>query len=261
MTPADGADAPIRRSLQRERFALLEQVRTTLEGPMVVLAAIWLVLIVVEFAAGGLPPTLEVAVWAIWIVFIVDFVVELVIAPDKLGYLRANWLTLLSLVLPAFRVLRVFGTLRALRAVRVVRSVGLLRLATSLNRGLAALRHTARRRGVGYVVAATGLVIVVGAAGMAFFESPASLVGEGHPADAALQDYGDALWWTAYAMTTGATSQPVTPEGRLLGWLLSVYGLAVFGYLTAILASHFVESDRGTRAVSSGAPGPASGSR
>jgi hypothetical protein len=29
----------------------------------------------------------------------------------------------------------------------------------------------------------------------------------------------------------------------MFGWLLSVYGLAVFGYLTAILASHFVGQD------------------
>jgi hypothetical protein len=31
---------------------------------------------------------------------------------------------------------------------------------------------------------------------------------------------------------------PSRGEGRLLGWLLSLYGLGVFGYLTATLASH-----------------------
>jgi voltage-gated potassium channel len=99
---------------------------------------------------------------------------------------------------------------------------------------------------VPYVIAATAIVIAVGAAGMAWFESPAARA-ELDPVDgtASFADYGDALWWTAYTMTTGAPSQPATAEGRLLGWLLSLYGLAIFGYLTATLASHFVDRDRG----------------
>ena len=37
-----------------------------------------------------------------------------------------------------------------------------------------------------------------------------------------------------------------TGEGKILGWLLSLFGLGVFGYLTASLASHFIERDRRT---------------
>jgi voltage-gated potassium channel len=55
--------------------------------------------------------------------------------------------------------------------------------------------------------------------------------------------FADAFWWTAYAMSTGAPSVPQSGEGRLLGWVLSLYGLAVFGYLTATLASHFIGRD------------------
>ncbi len=76
-------------------------------------------------------------------------------------------------------------------------------------------------------------------------ESPAAFGAEATSGPSApIRDYGDAVWWTAYAMTTGATSQPVTGEGKLLGWLLSLYGLAVFGYLTATLASHFIGRER-----------------
>lgn len=52
------------------------------------------------------------------------------------------------------------------------------------------------------------------------------------------------MWWTAYAMTSGPPVQPSSLEGRILGLLLSVYGLAVLGYLTATLASHFIGQDR-----------------
>jgi voltage-gated potassium channel len=86
--------------------------------------------------------------------------------------------------------------------------------------------------------------MLVGSAGMASFESPRALSEQGLAGSNALTDFGDALWWTAYAMTTGAPTTPASGEGRLLGWLLSLYGLAVFGYLTAILASHFIGRDR-----------------
>ena len=229
--------------LDQERESLLEQVHAALDGPMLVLSVAWIALLVAEFVGDGLPPSLDAAVWVIWAIFVLNFAIEFTIAPAKGRYLRSHWLTAVSLVLPAFRILRVARALRVLRAARVVRGVGLLRLLTSINRGMASLRATAARRGLGYVIAATGIVMVVGAAGMAYFESPASLSSEraqGTP----LRDYGEAFWWTAYAMTTGAPSQPATGEGKLLGWLMSLYGLGIFGYLTATLASHFIERDR-----------------
>lgn len=232
--------------LHDERLSLLEQVHGALEGVMVLLSAAWIGLVVVEFAGDGLSPSLDAAVWVIWAIFLIDFLVEFGIAPRKRHYLRSHWLTVVSLVLPAFRVLRVASALRFLRAARVARSVGLLRLITTINRGLASLRATAARRGVGYVIAATALVMVVGAAGMAFVESPGSLSARGPEGTATspLADYGEAFWWTAYSMTTGPPREPETGEGKLLGWVLSLYGLAIFGYLTATLASHFIERDR-----------------
>jgi voltage-gated potassium channel len=246
--PEDGARAlgpADAGSLDDERQSLLEQIDGALNGVMVLLSAVWIALVVVELVGDGLPRSLEVVVWVIWAIFIGDFLLEFTIAPVKSHYLRTHWLTALSLVLPAFRILRLASALRLLRAGRVVRGVGLLRVLTSINRGLASLRTTAARRGVGYVITATALVMVVGSAGMAFFESGASLAGSPVLSESSgIRDYGDAFWWTAYAMTTGAPATPATGEGRVLGWLLSMFGLGVFGYLTATLASHFIERDR-----------------
>lgn len=242
------ADRPPRRTtaLERERQTLLDHVHAGLDSVMVVLSLAWLALLVADLVSGGLPRSLDLAFWVIWGLFILDFALEFSIAPSKRTYLRTHWLTAVSLTLPALRVVRAFAALRVLRGARVIRSTGLLRILTSLNRGLASLRATAARRGVGYLLAATALVITVGAAGMASFESQASLDREGVNDGQPLDGFADALWWTAYAMTTGATHQPSTPEGRMLGWLLSLYGLAVFGYLTATLASHFVGRERET---------------
>jgi voltage-gated potassium channel len=49
--------------------------------------------------------------------------------------------------------------------------------------------------------------------------------------------------------TMGSDFWPQTAEGRILTFLLSVYAFAIFGYMTATLASFFigreVESDEG----------------
>lgn len=237
---------PVDQAMRRQRWRLLARLHRGLEPLFVVLSAVWIVLVVVELVGGGLSPSVELVVWVIWGLFVGQFALGLLIAPSRGRYLRAQWLTALSLVLPALRIIRLAAVVRLLRVSGVVRSLSLLRVLTSVNRGLGALGRTARRRGVGFVVAATALVLFVGAAGMAYFETPAALVPAGGPTPGSgLGNYADALWWTAYAMTTGAFTQPETGEGRLLGWLLSVYGLAVFGYLTAILASHFVGRDIG----------------
>ena len=251
-TGTDGAQ----RAIRRQRWLLLARFHRALDPVFVALSAIWIGLVVVELAGVILPRSLEIMVWIIWGLFVAEFAVGLLIAPSRGAYVRKRWLTAVSLLLPALRVIRIASLIRLLGASRLARSVGLLRVLTSVNRGLGALGRTARRRGLGYVVGATAIIILVGSAGMAYFETPAVLSGTQLPAadrsggggegaeGSALGAFSDALWWTAYAMTTGATSQPRTGEGRLLGWLLSVYGLVVFGYLTAILASHFVERDR-----------------
>ena len=62
-----------------------------------------------------------------------------------------------------------------------------------------------------------------------------------------LADYGAALWWTAMLVTTmGSEYWPKSPEGRVLCLFLAIYAFAVFGYVTASLASFFVDRDAKT---------------
>ena len=234
--------------LHTARWELLEQVNELTERPMIALSFVWLGLLIIDFTAG-LSPLLQIVSNVIWALFVLDFFLELVIAPRKLAYLRRNWLGALSLALPALLGLRILPALRLVRAARAARSLRLFRLITSLNRGMRALGTTLSRRGAGYIIALTAVITVVGAAGMAVFESPTSLAAEfGGAAEpgASLASYGDALWWTAMIMTTmGSEYWPSTPEGRILGWLLSLYAFAVFGYITAMIASFFFGQDRG----------------
>jgi voltage-gated potassium channel len=113
--------------------------------------------------------------------------------------------------------------------------VRLLRIVTSLNRGMRALGASLRRRAFGYVAGLTVLVAGAGAAGMYAFEN-------GTPGG--LNSYGEALWWTAMIMTTmGSEYWPETLEGRVLCVLLALYAFGVFGYVTATLATFFIGRD------------------
>lgn len=202
---------------------------------MLILSVVWLGLFVIELI-WGLTPILDVIGIAIWIAFVVEFGLEFLLAPHRLNYLKRNWLTAISLLLPALRLLRFGRILRALRTVRSVRGLQLLRVMTRTNQGMQALASSFNRRGFGYVVGLTAIVIPVGAAGMYAFEQDVPETG--------LPDYGTAVWWTAMLLTSlGSDYFPRTPEGRVLCFLLALYGFAVFGYVTATLATFFIGRD------------------
>lgn len=230
-----------------EREELLEQISDLMERPMLLLSVAWLVLVVMDLA-GYNRPWLDKLSWVIWAVFVLHFVLEFVIAPRKGEYLKTNWLTALALFLPALRILRIARLARVLRAARATRGLRLVRVVGTVNRGLRVARNTLARRGIGYVALINVIVLFLGAGGMFAFEKPTETGGAGLPT------YGEALWWTAMLLTTlGAGYEPVTLEGRILAWLLAVFALAVFGYVTASIASLFVQQD--ARAPDSETPG------
>jgi voltage-gated potassium channel len=227
---------PEKEALNQERGELLQRLEDWLEMPMLVLGFIWLLLLIVELV-WGLSPPVKIAGTIIWVIFILDFAIKFILAPDKSDYLKANWLTAVALAVPALRVLRIVRAVRVLQAARALRGLRLLRVVTSLNRGMRALGAAFGRRGFGYVVMLTVLVTLGGAAGMYAFE-------DNGPGQTGLNNYSTALWWTAMIMTTmGSEYWPRTAEGRVLCFFLALYAFAVFGYVTATLATFFVGRD------------------
>ena len=216
-----------------ERWRELEQLERWLKVPMLALSLVWLAIVVAELA-GAANAVLTAIGTIVWIVFIAEFAIRFALAPEKKPFLSRNWLTVIALIVPALRLFRAFAILRA---ARVLRSVRLVRIVGTANRGMNALRATLRRRGFVYVLSLTLTVLLLGAAGMLSFE-PAREVEGG------FTSYGHALWWTGMLITTiGSDFWPVTAAGRVLSFLLAVYGLAVFGYIAATFASFFIGRD------------------
>jgi voltage-gated potassium channel len=226
--------SPVKETLKKEQYELLHRLEDLLEMPMLVLAFVWLALLVVELIHGE-SQLFEIIGTIIWVIFILNFAVEFVLAPYKIAYLKHNWLLVISLLVPALRIFRIFRIFRLLRLSRMGRSLSLLRVISSLNRGMRALGANLSRRGFGYVIALTVLVTFTGAAGMYAFEKIAP---------GGLHSYGEAVWWTVMILTTmGSQYWPQTIEGRVLCFFLAMYSFAVFGYVTATLATFFIGRD------------------
>lgn len=154
---------------------------------------------------------------AVWVLFGLDFIYRLLLAERRWSFVRANWLDVLTLVLPF---------LRPLRALRVVLALNLLgRRADVFVRG----------RVVGSVAGAVGVIAVVAA--LAVLDAERGKHGSN------IESFGDALWWAASTITTvGYGDQyPTTGQGRLIAVGLMGSGIALLGVITAALASWFVE--------------------
>lgn len=223
----------------RLRWRLLSDLDEWLAVPMVLLSLAWLGIVVWELVSGT-SALLETLGTLIWIIFLVEFGVRFALAPEKVPFLRTNWLTVIALAVPALRLVRALAFLRAARAVRGIR---LVRIVGTANRSMNALQATLSRRGFGYVAGLTMLVIALGAAGMLNFENAREV-------DGGFTSYGHALWWTGMLVASiGTDFWPATTEGRLLAMVLAVYGLAVFGYIAATFASFFIGRDAHERSA------------
>ena len=211
--------------LDEERSEILSIWNKWFEIPLIILGFVWLVLIIIELSMG-LTPLLENLSFTIWIIFILDFIFRVSIAPRKISYLKSNWITVVALIVPAFRVLRGFILLKA------TRSIYLVKVATSIRRGMQILGSVLGRHGFGYIIGLTFIIILLGAAGIQALEGK-------------FENYSDALWWTAMMITTmGTDFWPQTVEGRILCLGLAIYAFAIFGYITATVASFLIEKDK-----------------
>lgn len=216
--------------LNRERNRLLVSFEKLLEGPMIFLGFFWLILLVLELV-GQLTPLLQTLSMVVWAIFIIDFMVKIILAPARIKFLKKNWLTVISLLIPALRIFRI---LRVVRLVQGFSGIRLIRIIASLNRSMRSLTATLSRRGFTYVVLLTVIVAFAGAAAMYGFERH-------HPG---FENYGMALWWTSMRIiTAGSDFWPATTEGRIFAFMLSLYGYAIFGYVTATLATFFIGRD------------------
>ena len=193
-----------------------------LEVPWMILGFVYLGIYafqVIAQPARWLYNTLEIVNIGIYVVFVIDLVIRgilvgkaLVSIEGIIDFVKAHWLSILAVVLPAFRslrVLRVVIVLRALEPYLLTRSHKLAVI--------------------------TGVTVPL----LLFTSAVSVLEAEQSAEGANITSFPDAFWWALVSVTTVGYGDkfPVTDEGRLIATVLLVVGMGLFGALTALLAS------------------------
>lgn len=221
--------------MNRRRQEALERFERATELPLLILALAMIPLLLVPLMVHlgeAAEDAVLAAEWFIWAAFAVEYVVRLSLSEKRWRFVRQHWPDLLIILLPFLRPLRVLRSARAMRLLR------LGRLAAFVGKGTRDGRRLLVRHGLHYAVLVT-LFVMVGAAGLV------QAVEEGGGGD--IDSFGDALWWSVTTVTTVGYGDmfPVTPAGRGIAAALMVTGIALFGVLTANIATFFIEHQEG----------------
>lgn len=214
-----------------ERFA------RAVDGPMMVLAALFIPVLVLPLAvhlSSGVSEALDAADYSLWALFAGEYATKLYLAQDRWHFVKTHVPDLIVVAVPLLRPLRVARSVRLVRALRGVRALSFAVVAVR------ELRRLLAHRNLHFVLLAVVVLVFVAAS----FE----LEFERHVADSNIHSYPDALWWAVVTITTVGYGDkfPLTSAGRGVAVLLMVSGIALFGVLTATLASYFSQADADT---------------
>ena len=217
------------------REVLREKLDRYLDVPLALASLALVLLAVIELSGEVSEPwqgRLATLGWVLWGLFFVEFAAKFALAPVKRSYLREHWLAALIVLLPFLRFLRVLRVLQASRALPT------FRLLVFGGRGSQSTLELLKRRRLGQLAIISVMVILIGAALGFLLEADAA----GSP----IEDFGDALWWSAALVTTiGSELYPVTTGGRILGFLIMIYAIGIFTYFIGSVASVLVALDTG----------------
>ena len=217
-------------------YPMLSALEKKLELPMLLLSFAWLCILITELAYGT-KPVLSALGTGIWIVFICYFTMRLVTATNRITFLKRNWLFVLAMLVSVLRLVPFLHSFPLVRAVTATFGMQVIWIFASADQGMRFVRRALGRRGVGYALAFAFVVICAGAAGMLHFEKVSD-------DPQSIHTYPRALWWTAMQMTNIGTAYSIRSTGaRVLCLAISVYAAAMFGYLTALFATVFIDRE------------------
>lgn len=150
-----------------------------------------------------------------WVAFGLDYLLGLLISPNRISYVKHHVVLLAALIFPPIRLLMLGHVFHVLRA--------------------RPLRSGDRARS--YLLYLTTLLLVFSSVLVVYFERSAP--------NSNIRSFGDALWWGGETVSTVGYGDfyPVTLGGRLVAGVLFFNGVALLSVITAGLAQRFTVSD------------------
>jgi voltage-gated potassium channel len=163
-------------------------------------------------------------------IFLIDVLVRFFRAENKLQFMKWGWIDLLSSIpyVEILRTGRLFRLIKLLRVLRAFRSTKIL------------IKHIFKSKIKGTMTAVAIISVLV-----VIFSSISILIVETDP-NSNIKTSEDALWWTMETVTTVGYGDkyPVTSEGRLIGIIVMIVGVGLFGTFTGYIATLFTEEKK-----------------
>ncbi|MDX8387340.1 MAG: ion channel [Ghiorsea sp.] len=189
-------------------------------------------LLLVTLTAVAAPFWKEAPGWAsvvILITFVVLFVVRWFVSDDRHGYLKANWLDLVLVVLLSSPFLRLLVAFKVAGLAPVLRMGAILRKNRSKLLQMLVLSGESLPAAMALVF---GFVFLFGAG--------AFMLEKG--VNPAFSEISDGLWWAFVTLTTVGYGDvvPITHAGRLLAVVTMLFGITLYSLMIANL-TYFVE--------------------
>lgn len=207
-------DARAERAVRIERF---------FEWPILIAAVLVIPVILLdrENVSSGWKTFGSTLNWIVWAAFATEFVVLLIVMPDRMDWLRKHPLEAAVVVLTPPFLPAGLGALRLFRLLR------LLRLGIFVKE----LRRLLTPDGVRFAAVIAGASAIAGGAIFSDVEKN--------------RTFGDGLWWATTTMATVGYGDfaPKTVTGRIVAVTLMVIGIGFFALLTGSIAQRFLSGE------------------
>ena len=218
------------------QLAKLSKFEKKLELPMLFLSFVWLLILIVELVNGS-SRVLSNTGTTLWFLFVLYFLIRFITAINQFVFLKKNWLFIIAILVS---VLRFFPDLQRFILVRgLTATIGMqvIWIFVYADQGVRFVRRALGKRGSGYVIILTIVIIFSAAAGLLHFENLSGDLNR-------LQSYPNAVWWTAMQMTNIGSSYSVkSVGGKIICLGVSIYSAGMFGYLTALFAALIIDRE------------------
>lgn len=189
-----------------------------------------LALISVFFAiidiSSSLSPWMAYLDRIIWLIFVIDYITRLILAPQKKKFIKENVIDLIA-------ILPINSALRGLRSIKLFRFLKLAKLG-KFAKFLALFSRAGKRfkrflntNGFKYMLMLCVTLIIIGSVCIMFFEQ---------------MSFSDAIWWSFVTTTTVGYGDisPASTGGRIVATILMLAGIGLIGSLTSTITSFFM---------------------
>ena len=162
----------------------------------------------------------------IWIIFVIDYTVRIILSEDKLKFIKTNKIDLISIVPfnAMFQSLRIF---KFAKVVKLAKLSKLIRFAVLIYKFKNRADKFLKTNNFQYILIITVVIVFLGAFGISIAED---------------KTFSDSIWWSFVTTTTVGYGDisPATNIGRIIASILMLVGIGFVGILTGTIATYFL---------------------